>query len=165
MKQKAFLVLLFSIISISSFSQVFRIGTGLGFSLNPKRVGLNVNLLELGIAPNPQMEYGSYFGLAANSRRRLTSVNGSLDLRYGFQGKYYFTETGLKPYTGLQVGLLSGIVGNAAILGNENGIKKGTRFQVAPMAGVKYGPLNVNLAYQQGLKLNVGLLFSFGEYR
>lgn len=119
----------------------------------------------MGIAPTPQLEFGTYFGLAANSRRRLTSVNASADLRYGFQGKCYFKETGFKPYAAVQVGLLTGITGNAAIIGGENGIKKGTRFQIAPMAGFRVGPINANVAYQQGIKLNLGFLFGFGEFR
>lgn len=162
--QKPFLILLFSLFTIAASSQVFRVGTGIGVSVNPKRVGANINLIELGLAPTPQLETGVYFGLAANSKRKLTSVNASADLRYGLQGKYYFKETGFKPYAAVQIGLLSGITGNAAFFGSENGIKKGTRFQVAPLLGFRVGPLNANVAYQQGIKINLGLLFGFGDF-
>ncbi|MDP5120777.1 MAG: hypothetical protein NWQ46_04230 [Spirosomaceae bacterium] len=163
--KKTALILLFSTVSIASFSQVFRIGTGIGGGSLGKSVGLNLNLIEVGIAPRPAIEAGGYFGLTANARRKLVSGQASADLRYGLQGKYYFKETGFKPYAALQAGLLNGVVGTIDALGNENGVKESTRFEVAPMVGFRAGPLNMNLTYQQGVKLNLGLLFGFGEYK
>ncbi len=163
--KKTALMLLFSAVSIASFSQVFRIGTGIGGGSLGRSIGVNLNLIEVGIAPTPAIEAGGYFGLSANARRKLVSGRASADIRYGFQGKYYFTESGFKPYAALQAGLLSGVVGTIDALGNENGVKESTRFEIAPMVGFRYGPLNMNLAFQQGVKLNLGLLFGFGEYK
>ncbi|MFB0908304.1 MAG: hypothetical protein ACI9V1_000605 [Spirosomataceae bacterium] len=163
--KKSFLVLVLLSVSLTSFSQVFRIGTGVGGGSLGKSVGVNLNLIEMGYAPTPSIEAGAYYGLTANAKRNFTSARASADSRYGLQGKYYFKETGFKPYAALQAGLLSGVTGQVDAMGNENGVKKSTRFEIAPMVGFRVGPLNMNLAYQQGVKLNVGLLFGFGEFR
>jgi hypothetical protein len=165
MREPLLLLLFLSAFTITSFSQVFRIGTGVGANALGKNVGVNINVIEVGIAPNPAVEVGAYFGLTANGKRKLVSAQASADVRYGLQGKYYFKETGFKPYAAIQAGLRSGVVGNIDALGNDNGIQESTRFEAAPMIGFRVGPLNMNLAYQQGIKLNLGLLFGFGEYK
>lgn len=162
---KFFIVLTFTVLSLTSYSQVIRVGTGIGAGTVGKRAGLNLNLLELSYAPTPAIEGGTYFGLTANTRLSFTSASASADMRYGLQGKYYFKQTDFKPYVALQMGLLNGVAGQVDAFGNENGITNGNRFEVSPIVGFRVGPLNVNLAYQQGIKLNVGLLFGFGEFK
>lgn len=148
------------IFSINTYGQIFRLGTGIGIGTN----GGTFNILELNYAPSYKLEYGAYGGITINGKYGLTGVEGSLAGRYGFQGKYYFREEGFKPYAGLQIGLLSGGFAKASVIGTFEA-KTGTKLDVAPIVGFRVSALNVNVAYQSGLKANIGLLFGFGEFQ
>jgi hypothetical protein len=113
------------------------------------------------------MEFGGYFGITAGASSD-DGVTGTAEAgaRYGLQGKYYFREEGIKPYAGLQLGLLSGgsiDIDTNTTTGVTDGSAK-TKFDIAPMVGFRVGPLNINAAYQKGVRFNVGLLFGFGSF-
>jgi hypothetical protein len=163
-KSLSIVMLVFVFAAFKANAQVVRVGTGLGAG----KGGLNLNVIELGYAPNANIEAGAYFGLtvggeADNSNTTATAEGGA---RYGLQGKYYFREEGFKPYAGLQLGLLSG--GSLDVDSNSStGVtdaKAKTKFDVAPLLGFRVGPLNINASYQKGVRFNVGLLFGFGSF-
>jgi hypothetical protein len=155
--------LITTLLSINASAQVFRIGTGIGAG----KGGINLNVVEVGYAPQASTEFGGYFGITAGASSD-DGITGTAEAgaRYGLQGKYYFREEGIKPYAGLQLGLLSG--GSVDIDTNTStGVTDGsakTKFDIAPMVGFRVGPLNINAAYQKGVRFNVGLLFGFGSF-
>jgi hypothetical protein len=153
-------ILITGLISFGATAQVVRVGTGIGGG----KGGINLNVIELAYAPQPALEFGGYFGITAGGS--ISDANASVEAgaRYGLQGKYYFREEGFKPYAGLQLGLLSGGNLDVDVNGTPSNAKAKTKFDYAPMVGFRVGPLNINAAYQKGVRFNVGLLFGFGSF-
>ncbi len=86
-------------------------------------------------------------------------------------GRYYFTESGFRPYGSLALGLAS--IGAIEVDGTTAELAASTsNFAFRPALGFKYGVLNVNAAYLSAGKtgdtsvsditVNLGLLFTFG---
>ncbi len=90
---------------------------------------------------------------------------------YMVNGRYYFTESGFRPYGSLALGLAS--IGAIEVDGTAAELAASTsNFAFRPALGFKYGVLNVNAAYLSAGKtgdasvsdiaFNLGLLFTFG---
>ncbi len=155
--------------SINASAQVFRLGVGvIGVSPGKNNVGVQLPLIDLGWAPKPAYDFGIYTA---------AGLKGSVDdfenesgeatggFRIGAQGRYFFmADRVFRPYVGLQAGVLAGAkvqIGDA-----DSSEKTENKFQVAPLAGFRVGPLNVWGTYQnKGVYANVGLLFGIGSFK
>ena len=153
-----------SLFPILSFSQVFRVGTGFGMGGGKNSGAINLNVIEVGYAPSPSLEMGGYFGAAAKVRASILESKASAGLRYGLQGKYYFKEEGFKPFAGLQVGVLNGFSGSVNTIGMSSDSEIGKKLEIVPMIGFRASAFTFSMAYQQGIKVNLGLLFGFGTF-
>ncbi|MCK8523397.1 hypothetical protein M0D21_17580 [Aquimarina sp. D1M17] len=90
---------------------------------------------------------------------------------YMINGRYYFTESGFRPYGSLGLGLAT--IGAIEVDGTNAELAASTsNFAFRPALGFKYGVLNVNATYLNAGKtgdatvsdiaFNLGLLFTFG---
>lgn len=87
-------------------------------------------------------------------------------------GRYFFTESGFRPYASLGLGLAT--IGAIEVDGDANAelAASASNFAFRPALGFKYGVLNVNAAYLSAGKtgeasvsdiaFNLGLLFTIG---
>jgi hypothetical protein len=153
-----------SLFPLLSFSQVFRVGTGFGLGGGKNSGAINLNIIEAAYAPMPALEVGGYFGAAAKVRARIVESKASAGLRYGLQGKYYFKEEGFKPFAGLQVGVLNGFSGSVNTIGMSSDSNVGKKLEIVPMIGFRASAFTLSMVYQQGIRVNLGLLFGFGAF-
>jgi len=159
MKKGFTLLGLIFICSLSISAQVVRVGIvgiGLGGGDNSGRLALH--LIEASFAPRPNFDFGAYYGaqLAGND------TGASAGIRYGIQGKYYLLTDKFKPFVGVQAGLNNGL---SIDLDTEAIGEAGTKFQITPQAGFRFGPLNIWASYQSGFMFNGGLVFGFGKFK
>ncbi len=172
-KYFSFVIIILIFGGFKTHAQQFRIGIAHGFEKNIKQINL-----EMGFAIIPKREFGIY----ANGWEKLnrtdinntiiTDIIGKVDnyMRFGFQGKQYFGNNKFKFFTGLQMGTsfeeqIKIVINKTGTIYNYKDFNN--NFEMAPLAGLKYGPLNVFALYgtgQMGFKMNVGLLFSIGKF-
>ncbi|TPN82233.1 hypothetical protein [Aquimarina algicola] len=184
--KKLLLFVAVALLGITASNAQVKFGFGLGYAVPTGDVadftdgGISGHL-ELGYGITDQIDvsflYTGDFLVGAD----LTSGNNFVDTNasignvtigsYMLNGRYYFTESGFRPYGSLGLGIAS--IGSIEIDGTNAELFASTsNFAIRPALGFKYGVLNVNAAYLSAGKtgetsvsdfsFNLGLLFTFG---
>ncbi|MBQ0734164.1 hypothetical protein [Aquimarina celericrescens] len=180
-------VLFFAAIAVLGFTSAeaqVKLGFGVGYAIPSGDVadftdgGLSAHF-ELGYGVTENIDVSLlYTGdfligseLTAGNGQASVSVGNVAVATYMVNGRYYFTESGFRPYGSLGLGLAS--IGAIEVDGSSAELSASTsNFAFRPALGFKYGVLNMNAAYLSAgktgeasvndISFNIGLLFTFG---
>ncbi len=178
-------LLLFTAVALLGFTATnaqVKLGFGLGYALPVGDISDFTNggvtgHLELGYGVTENIDvsflYQGDFLIGANAEGGISFGNIALG-SYMVNGRYYFTESGFRPYGSLGFGMTS--VGSVEIEEADGVTIEATasesNFSFRPALGFKYGVLNMNAAYLSAgktgeasvndISFNIGLLFTFG---
>ncbi|MDY8138058.1 hypothetical protein [Aquimarina sp. 2201CG5-10] len=181
MKKQLFFIA-FALLGLTAMNAQVKLGFGVGYAIPSGDVadftdgGLSAHVeLGYGVTDNIDVSFLYTGDFLVGSDLTAGAVTGSIGNvavgTYMINGRYYFTESGFRPYGSLAVGLAS--IGAIEIDGTSAELAASTsNFAFRPALGFKYGVLNVNATYLNAGKtgdasvsdiaFNLGLLFTFG---
>lgn len=171
-----------TLLGLTATNAQVKLGFGVGYAIPSGDVadftdgGLSAHFeLGYGVTENIDVSFlysGDFLVGADLNEGGVTGSIGNVAVgTYMVNGRYYFTESGFRPYGSLGLGLAS--IGAIEVDGTNAELAASTsNFAFRPALGFKYGVLNVNAAYLSAGKtgdasvsditLNLGLLFTFG---
>ena len=178
--KKILLVAAIAVLGLASANAQVKLGFGVGYAVPSGDVadftdgGLAAHLeLGYGVTENIDVSflYAGDFLVGADVSDLGASVGNVAVGSYLLNGRYYFTESGFRPYGSLGLGIAT--IGAIEVDGTSAELAASTsNFAIRPALGFKYGVLNVNAAYLSAgktgdasvsdISFNIGLLFTFG---
>lgn len=181
--KKQVLLIAIALLGITAMNAQVKLGLGVGYAIPSGDIadftdgGLSAHLeLGYGVTENIDVSFlytGDFLvGSDLSAGGAVTGSIGNVAVgTYMVNGRYYFTESGFRPYASLALGLAS--IGAIEVDGTSAELAASTsNFAFRPALGFKYGILNVNATYLNAgktgessvsdLTFNIGMLFTFG---
>lgn len=139
-------VMLFAGVSMAQTYKPFKLGFGIGYTMPSDGGGGILIDVEPAYRINDAIAVGLRIESAAMAKNvsgssATVSANGS----YTLNGQYYFSDSKVRPYAGLGLGIFS--IASIAMDNSSGAVAGGSKLGFYPRVGLDLGHFNINLDY------------------